>query len=193
MLKSERAQARILEGARGLFAARGRDRTTIRAVAAEAGVDPALVMHYFGSKEELFRAATELPVDPEALASEVLGGDPQELAGRMLRFALGLWGEERTGAALRAIFRAALADASGAEGVAEAVGERVLRPLAAATGKPDGELRAALAFSQGIGLAIGRHLLGVPALVALSDDEVHMLVEPNLRRYLSGELRRDVG
>lgn len=191
-MKGDITQAKILEAARRLFADRGRERTTIRAVAAEAGVDPALVMHYFGSKDRLFGAATELPIDRQALANEVIRGDPEQLADRMLVFALGLWGEERTGPALRAIVRAALADSSGAARVSEAVGERVLRPLGAATGKPDGELRAALAFSQGIGLAIARHLMGIPALAALSDDEVRSLVEPNLRRYLSGELTEDV-
>lgn len=181
----------ILSAARAEFADRGREGATVRAIAGRAKVDPALVVHYFGSKQDLFAAATELPIEPRALAERVLAGDPEGLAERMLTYALSLWAQESTGEALRAILRSALADGAEADRAAAAIHDRVLEPLGAATGKPDGELRAALAFSQGIGMAIARHLLAIPALGGLTDDDILRLVEPNLRRYLVGDLDRE--
>jgi AcrR family transcriptional regulator len=182
----------ILAAARRAFATHGRDGATVRAIAADAGVDPALVLHYFGSKAGLFGAATELPIDTPALLEHVFPGDPEGLADRMLAFALALWSDERTQAGLSALTRTALADSAGGSEIARRIEERVLSPLGAATGRPDGELRAALAFSQGIGLAIARHLLGIGALAELDDERLRALVEPNLRRYLSGDLSGDV-
>jgi AcrR family transcriptional regulator len=185
-------RAAILAAARRAFAARGRDGATVRGIAADAGVDPALVLHYFGSKEGVFSAATELPIDTARLLEQVLPGDPRGLGDRMLRFMLGVWREEQLQESLSALLRTALADRAAAAAAAARIEQRVLTPLGAATGRPDGELRAALAFSQGLGLAIARHLIGIKALAELDDDRLRALVEPNVRRYLSGELERDV-
>jgi AcrR family transcriptional regulator len=183
----------ILVAARRSFAEKGRDGATVRGVAAEAGVDPALVLHYFGSKEKLFAAATELPIDTARLLEQVLPGDPEGLGDRMLRFTLGAWQQVRFQETLSALIRTALADSAGAEVARERLEERILAPLAGATRQPDGELRAALAFSQGIGMAIARHLIGIKALAELDDERLRALVEPNLRRYLSGDLGSDPG
>ncbi|MGH2954458.1 MAG: TetR family transcriptional regulator [Solirubrobacterales bacterium] len=184
-------RAAILDAARHAFAARGRDGATVRGIAADAGVDPALVLHYFGSKEGVFGAATELPIDTARLLEQVLPGDPEGLADRMLRFMLGVWRDEQLQESLSALVRTALADSAGAAAVAPRIEDRILAPLGGGTGRPDGELRAALAFSQGIGMAIARHLIGIRALAELDDDRLHALVEPNLRRYLSGDLGAD--
>jgi AcrR family transcriptional regulator len=150
------------------------------------------VLHYFGSKEGVFSAATELPIDTTRLLEQVLPGDPQGLADRMLRFMLGVWRDEQLQESLSALVRTALSDRAGASAAAARIEERVLAPLGAATGRPDGELRAALAFSQGLGMAIARHLIGITALAELDDDRVRELVEPNLRRYFTGDLGGDV-
>lgn len=186
-------QAAILAAARRAFAARGRDGASVRGIAAEAGVDPALVLHYFRSKDGLFAAATELPLDTTRLLAEVLPGDPDGLADRMLRFMTQAWRDERFQEAVSALVRTALADEAGAAAARARIQERVLAPVAGATRRRNGELRAALAFSQGIGIAIARHLIGIPALAELDDDRLRHLVEPNVRRYLSGELGKDPG
>jgi AcrR family transcriptional regulator len=184
-------RALILASARRAFAARGRDGATVRGIAADAGVDPALVLHYFGSKEGLFSASTELPIDTARLLEQVLPGDPDGLADRMLGFMLGVWRDEQLQESLSALVRTALSDRAGASAAAARIEQRILTPLGAATGRRDGELRAALAFSQGIGMAIARHLIGIKALAELDDDRLRRLVEPNLRHYLSGDLGGD--
>jgi AcrR family transcriptional regulator len=181
----------ILAAARRSFAERGREGATVRGIAADAGVDPALVLHYFGSKDGLFATATQLPLDTARLLEEVLPGDPEGLADRILRFMLAAWREEQLQETLSALVRTALADSAGAAATAGQIEERVLAPLAGSTRRPDGELRAALAFSQGIGMAIARHLIGIKALAELDDERLRALVEPNLRRYLSGDLGSD--
>jgi hypothetical protein len=108
-----------------------------------------------------------------------------------LRFMLGAWQQERFQETLSALLRTALADSAGAEVARQRLEERILAPVAKATQQPDGELRAALAFSQGIGMAIARHLIGIKALAGLDDERLRALVEPNLRRYLSGVLGSD--
>ena len=186
-----RTKQAILAAARHAFAAGGRDGATVRGIAADAGVDPALVLHYFGSKDGLFRAATELPIDTDRLLEQVLPGDPEGLADRILRFMIGAWQEEQLQETLSALVRTALSDRAGASAAAARIEQRVLTPVGAATGMPDGELRAALGFSQGIGMAIARHLIGIKALAELDDDHLRQLVEPNLRRYLTGDLGAD--
>ena len=139
----------------------------------------------------LFAAATELPIDTVALLEHVLPGEPEELADRMLGFMLGVWSNERMQEVLSALVRTALADSAGGDAVARRIEERVIAPLGGATRRPDGELRAALGFSQGLGLAIARHLLGIRALAEIDDERLQAIDEPNLRRYLSGDLGED--
>jgi AcrR family transcriptional regulator len=181
----------ILAAARRAFAAGGREGATVRGIAGDAGVDPALVLHYFGSKDGLFAAATELPIDTATLLERVLPGEPEELADRMLGFMLGVWSNERMQEVLSAVLRTALADSAGGDAVARRIEERIIAPLGGATRRSDGELRAALGFSQGLGLAIARHLLGIRALTEIADERLQAIVEPNLRRYLYGDLGED--
>lgn len=101
------------------------------------------------------------------------------------------WREEPFHESMSAVVRTALADAASGAAAATRIEEQVLAPIATATRQPDGELRAALAFSQGIGLAIARHLIGVRALAEVDDSRLRALVEPNIRRYLSGDLEAD--
>src|SRR5918999_3493174 len=98
----------IAGAARRLFAERGYDRTTIRAIAAEAGVDPALVVHFFGSKEALFRAVIEWPFDPEVLLERLAAPGPESIGRRLARGFLEFWDSADIGPRLQAVLRSAV-------------------------------------------------------------------------------------
>ncbi|MFE3519051.1 TetR family transcriptional regulator [Streptomyces sp. NPDC059166] len=164
---------RILEGARGLFAEKGFDRTTIRAVAASAGVDPALVMQYFGSKRELFtRAVQLLPPVPAADGTDALVD--QLLAGLGLKLG-GL--PEGTLVMLRSM----LTDPTAADHVRGALDRQIAGVSAALPGTGDTELRAALAVVTLLGVTIGHQLLGVAALRDVPADRVAALLRPAIQ------------
>jgi AcrR family transcriptional regulator len=178
----------ILAAARDLFAANGFERTTIRAVATRAEVDPALVHHYFGTKDQLLAASLVLPLDPGELLGD-LGGDP-ELAGQeLVRRVLDLWeGDPETRRRLIALMRTGLSHDHAAELLRDLFGRTILAVLRShvATDRP--ELRAALAGTQMGGLILGRYLVGVPAVADASVDELVAAVGPSVQRYLTGPI-----
>src|SRR3954452_13766228 len=153
----------ILESARARFAEHGFAGTTIRAVAADAGVDPALVHHFYGSKDDLFAAAVALPIDPDALPA-VVAGDPSGVGERFVRFYLALWEDPTTGPVLLAVFRSAVSHDRAAALLREFVSARLLQRVAGelrrADGTPvdDAERRVALAASQLLGVALVRYV-----------------------------------
>ncbi|SEE15655.1 transcriptional regulator, TetR family [Streptomyces sp. 2131.1] len=166
-------EERILDKAREEFAARGFDRTTIRAVAGAAGVDPALVMQYFGSKRELFGRAVQTFTAPAPEAA-----DADAFADRMLAtLGLKLGGlPEGTLAVLRSM----LTDPAAADHVRTALGGQIAGAGAAVPAHDDRELRAALAVTTLLGVTIGHQLLGLPALREASPDRIAALLRPAL-------------
>lgn len=182
-------RADILAAARVQFAERGYDGASLRGIARAAGVDPALVHHYFAGKSGLFAEVMQLPVNPAEVLPVLLDVDVADLGATFLRFFLGLWEEPRSGPQMLAWIRSSLASEDGTARLREFVGGEVLRRIAGRL--PDAgqaELRAALAASQLIGLAIGRYLIRVPPLVVVSVDELVAQVGPTLQRYLTGPL-----
>src|SRR6266545_3836915 len=97
----------ILAAARATFADRGYDRASIRAIATSAGVDPALVHHYFGTKEELFLATVNAPIDPREVIPEILAGSRDEIGERLVRMFVRVW-DSPTGTAAAALLRSAM-------------------------------------------------------------------------------------
>lgn len=186
MLKSERTQERILDAARSAFAERGFHATSLRTIAAAADVDPALCLHYFGSKRELFLAATELPVDVadvlQAVATEADAGE------RLARAFTTVLDDERARESVLALVRSAASDPAAAELVREVVGQRVLLPAVAALSVDRPGLRATLAGSQLIGLLFARHVVGLPPLVEADTETLVTIVAPTLQRYLTEPL-----
>lgn len=186
------ARERILRAAREAFGARGLDGATIRAIGASAGVDPALVHHYFGTKERLFVAAIELPFDPATVLPTLLVGPPDEVGHRLVRFfCSSLWESERSRDALMGIFRSAVTDPRAAEVVRALIVERAARPLAEAIGKPEPSLRATLVGSQLVGLAVVRYIVRVEPLASAPVARVVEAIGPTIQRYLAGPLDRD--
>lgn len=178
----------ISEAARSRFADVGYDRTTIRAIAADAGVDPALVLHFFGSKQGLFVSVMRLPQDPEVVFARVFEGDRSEAGLRLARFAVSLLEDPVARSVLTGIVRAAASEPEAARMVRELVSEQLLGPLARSLGMPDPELRASLVGSQMVGLVMARHVVGIEPLASFEAEELAAAIAPNLQRYLTGRL-----
>lgn len=187
MLKSERTRKRILDAARTAFADRGFAATSLRTIATAAEVDPALCVHYFGSKRELFVAATELPVDVSAILADAAA--PEDGVGERLASAFAtVLDDDRARDTLLALVRSAASDPHAAGMVRELVGQRVVLPAIANLELDRPALRATLAGSQLIGLLFARHIVGIPPLVEADTETLVAAVAPTLERYLTGPL-----
>ncbi len=177
----------VLEAARERFARQGYDATTIRQVAADAEVDPALVHYHFGAKADLFAAAVEYPVNPADVVAElVAAGGTDDLGERLLRLFLRLW-DERGGMPLLALLRSASDHEGAATGLREFISREVVARIARAIDADRPELRATLCGTQIVGLAMVRYVVKVEPLASASHDEVVAWIAPTLQRYLTGE------
>jgi AcrR family transcriptional regulator len=179
---------RILAAARACFAEAGYDGATVRGVAARAEVDPALVHHYFGSKQQLFVAAMELPVDVPAVVPQVLAGPPEELGRRFVDYVLRLWDTPAYRPLLLGVVRSATTDAVAAGMLRQLLAEGPLLALARTLDRPDASLRAVLAGSQVIGLAMARYVVKVEPVASASLDELVRAIAPAIQHYLAGDL-----
>jgi len=175
----------ILAAARRLFAERGYDGATIRAIAQEAGVDAALVHHFFGTKEQVFVAAMELPFQPADLLPQLVGGPREQVGERFVRLFLALWRDPERRAPVLALLRSATTNEQAAEMIRQFVTEALLTRVAGALGVPP--LRVTAAASQLIGLAMVRYLIGVEPLASADEEEIVRLVAPTIQRYLDGD------
>lgn len=177
-------RAGILAAARESFTARGYDATTVRAVARQAGVDPALIHYFFGTKDALFAASLELPVNPREVVDELVAGGLDGLGERMVAFLLGVW-EEPGGSPLLAMLRSAVGHEEAAAMVRQFLGREVIGRLARAVDAPDPELRASLCASQIVGLAVARYIVRIEPLASADAARVAAWVGPTLQRYLT--------
>jgi AcrR family transcriptional regulator len=165
----------ILSAARESFAHKGFAGTTIRAVAADAGVDPALVHHYFGSKDDLLVAALEIRVDPRTVVPVVFADGVAGAAEPLLRLFLSVWDDPETRLPLVALFRTTLM-------------RIVFAPLREVLPPDEADRRAQLVATQMVGLIVGRYLLRFEPLASMPADEVVAWVAPTVQRYLDGPL-----
>lgn len=182
------ARGDILAAARTRFAEIGFDKTSIRAVAADAGVDPALVHHYFGTKQQLFAAVVELPIDPEATLRRIEAAPLDRLGETILGSVLAVW-DSPAGPGVVAAVRSILAGGDTALArtfVLDVVLERVRMRIA----KPedDGRARVALVGTQMIGVLVARKILEIEPLASMPGPELVAAVAPTLQRYLTGEI-----
>jgi AcrR family transcriptional regulator len=178
----------ILDAARAAFAGRGYDGVSVRAVARAAGVDPALVHRFHGSKEEPFVAAMALPVSPSQIVEALLADGVEGLGERLVRTVLGLFDAPEAFAPFLALIRGAVSNERAAALLREFVTREVLGRLAAAASPDRPELRASLAGSQVIGLAMARAVVAVPPLATTDAETVVACVGPTIQRYLTGAL-----
>lgn len=174
----------VLAAARAEFAARGYEKASMRGIARVAGVDPALLHHYFGSKDRLFLEVLDFPLDPRTVAEQIVSGERAEVGERIARFVLTLWDD----AAVRQRLLAVLRSAASSEEVAAmlrgfAVRELVGR-IAEGLDVPQPELRVELVLSQVIGLAMARYVIGMEPLASASAEDLVPLLGPTIQRYL---------
>ena len=181
-------RGQILAAARESFAHKGFAGTTIRAVAAEAGVDPALVHHYFGAKDDLFLAALEIPVDPRALVPAVFDEGVAGAGERLLRLLLSVWDDPETRLPLIALVRNGLSQEAPQTLLQQGILRMVLAPLRAALPADEADRRVQLVASQMVGLVMTRYLLALEPLASMPVDDVVAWVAPTLQRYLDGPL-----
>ena len=180
----------IAAAARRLFADRGFDAVTIRGIAAEAGVDPALVHHFFGTKRQLFDELIELPFAGDDVLADVLGPGTDGLGERLVRFVLNRLRDPATGDAVVAVLRTAAAQPAAARRLREEYTRRLLEPVTHALRMDRPRLRAALCSSQLLGIALAEHVIGLDPLVEASTDELVAIYGPTLQRYLTEPLPR---
>ncbi|MEU3726380.1 TetR family transcriptional regulator [Streptomyces sp. NPDC031705] len=180
-------QERIRLAAREVFAERGYDKTSVRGVAKVAGVDPALVHHYFGSKDDLFAAAVEVSMEPALVVPALLGGGPEGIGERLVRYFLGVWENPATRVPLLAVIRSALTHEAAAKVLRTLVLRRVLERIAADLDVPDPTFRAELAASHMVGIAVLRYVVQVEPLASADPEDIVAMVAPTLQRYLTEE------
>ncbi|MBO0703409.1 MAG: TetR family transcriptional regulator [Candidatus Dormibacteraeota bacterium] len=181
--KSDTREA-ILDAARTLFAERGYDGTTVRDLGAVAEVDPKLVLHYFGSKEGVFRSAVMFPFDPADVLPRLIAPGVEGLGERLARFFLETL-DAPEGRPSLALIRSALSNENAIGLMREFVRREVLDRVAAATTLDRPETRATLAGSQLVGLAVVRYIVKVPPIDQAPPQEVARWVGPTLHRYLT--------
>ena len=179
----------ILDAAREVFAERGFDKASIRAIATGAGVDPALVHHYFGTKDKLFLATMNAPIDPSVLIPQALDGPREEAGERLVRLVLSVW-DSPAGVAAVALMRSAMSNDWTARLMREFVVTQVLRrAVVELTLDPkEASLRTALVATQISGLAIIRYVLKVEPVASAPPEALIAAIGPNVQRYLTGDL-----
>lgn len=182
-------KAGIVTAARVEFAESGYDATSLRAIARRAGVDPALVHHYFDGKPELFAAVMDVPVDPVVLVDRVLAGPREQVGEALVRTFLDVWDSPEGRPRFQALIRSAVSHEQATrmlrEFLTREIFGRVTSSLAGDGAATEAlELRAGLAASQMIGVAMMRYVVEFPAVVAASHDELVAWLGPTLQRYL---------
>jgi len=182
-------RGQILEAARTEFARSGFGGTTIRTVAAAAAVDPALVHHYFGSKQQLFEAVIDPPADPRAIVAPMLDLPREEMGEALVRQFLALW-DGPPGHRARVLMTTAVTDPTTGALLREFVLMRAVHPVLAAVATPrrERDLRAGLITSQLMGLALARYVLAFPELAKPTADRLVHAIAPTIQRYLTGEV-----
>lgn len=166
----------IVAAARRLFGDRGFDGTTIRAIAAEAGVNQGLVHHFFRTKEQVFIAAVDFPVDPATVLPIILGGPREQLGERMARFLVSVWSEPVTRAPLLALLRSSTGNERVAGLLRDLLGSVLFPRMAEATGAS--RTRVAAAAGQAVGVLILRYVVQVEPLASAPEEEVVAILAP---------------
>lgn len=180
-------RGQILGAARESFAGKGFTGTTIRGVAAAAGVDPALVHHYFGTKDDLLLAALDLPADPRQVIPSVFRAGLDGAGERLLRVFLSVWDSPEARLPLVAMVRAAVAGEQKGNLLAEGMLRMIFQPLRDVLPGPDVDRRAQVVASQLIGLVVTRYVLVLEPLASMPADEVVAWIAPTIQRYVTME------
>jgi len=183
-----RTRQAIIDAARAAFAEHGYDAVSLRSIARAAGVDPALVHHFFESKSALFAAAMSLPVDPEPFVAALLAGDPNTLGERLVLALVELWDQPDGFHGFLGLVRGAVSHADAAQMLREFLTREILGRLATAAAPDNPQTRAALAGTQIIGLAMGRKIVGIAPLAEADPAWLATTIGPTIQHYLTAPL-----
>ncbi|MWA12719.1 TetR family transcriptional regulator [Streptomyces sp. BA2] len=178
---------RILEAARTEFSARGYEKTSVRGIAKAAGVDSALVHHYFGTKEQVFASAIEEAFAPALEAPAAIEDGPLDGVGeRLTRFIFGVWENPATRVPLLAIVRSAVNNDTAAAVFRRLIATQLLGRVARQLDQPDAELRAELAAAQLVGTAMLRYVIQVEPLASADPEAIIARIAPVVQGHLTG-------
>ena len=183
-------KAAIVDAARVEVADAGYEATSLRAIARRAEVDPALVHHYFGGKPALFAAVMDIPVDPATLIARIVQGPREDVGEAVVRTFLAVWDSPDGRQRFQALIRSAVNHDEAARMLREFLVREVFGRVVGSLshdGEDTGalELRAGMAASQMVGVAMLRYVVEFPAVVAASHDQLTELVAPTMQRYLA--------
>ncbi len=181
-------QQSILDAARAAFTEAGYDGATMRTIARTAGVDPALVHHYFGTKEHLFVAAMQLPFDPALIIPSLLAPGLDGLGERIVRLFVSIWDAPEAVSPFIGLLRGAMTHEKSAAMLREFVTSAIFGRVTAALDVDQPQFRANLVASQLIGMAFARYILRIEPLATVPSDKVVATVAPTIQRYLTAPL-----
>jgi AcrR family transcriptional regulator len=174
----------ILAVARRRFATRGYDATSLRGIATDAKVDPALLIHYFGTKEGLFTAATGLPTGLSEMFAGQQGQTLRDFAESLVRSYLAFVDSDQSRNAILALVRSAVSNEKAASMLREFLSAELLPVIASRTGHENAPLRASLVAAQLMGVAMLRHVVRLDPVARATPDEIVALVAPVIEQYL---------
>jgi AcrR family transcriptional regulator len=175
----------ILAAARQRFSEQGYAGTTIRDIASDAGVDGALIIRFFGSKDGLFSEAMAVPPVVSERMDRALEGDPAQLGERIVRTFLGLWDDPATSPPLLAMFRSVVTNEHAAHEMRTFLEARMVSSIAPRLTSSDAALRASLAAAQMLGVAFARNVLGVPTLSTAQSENLVRVFGPAIQATLA--------
>jgi AcrR family transcriptional regulator len=178
----------ILEAARRLFAERGYDGASLRAIGAEAGVDAALVVHFFGTKAELLTASVRWPFEPDVELERVVAAGRSRMGAELARLFVDTWDRLGERNPIITLLRSATTEPAAAALMREFMSRRLMKPLLERVGSDRPDLRGDLVIAQLLGLGIARYVLRLEPLAGAPADVVVAAVGPTLQRYLTGKL-----
>jgi AcrR family transcriptional regulator len=180
----------VLAAAKERFATEGYEKTTLRAIADDAHVDPSMVLYLFGSKAELFRESLRLLLDPDLLVAALRGtaDDEPDIGTRMVRTYLRIWEAPESGPTMVVMLQSATSNPDAHEAFRSFMQNYVLTAVSGVLGGDEqARLRATLAASQLVGTAVLRYVMKVPPLATLSGDELVRVIAPTVTRYLTAD------
>jgi AcrR family transcriptional regulator len=183
----------ILAAARRQFGERGYAGATMRGIAAEAGVDASLVVHFFGNKVSLLGEAIEWPFDPAEEMPALLADGRRQVGRNLVALVVRTWDAAGTRHPVLTLLRAAMTEPQAAEMMSAFLTEKLFKPLLAELGTDQPELRTDLAISQLVGLAMVRHVVRLEPLASLAAEQVVAIYGPTVQRYLTGKVEFEEG
>lgn len=181
-------RAAILKAASKEFSRAGYEAASLRSVARRAGVDPALVHHYFKDKSDLFLQTMRIPVTPGEIIAEAATAPLEEMGEALTRALLATWRKPAFRTAATAMIRGLVSSSSAAKILRPFLQEQIFSRLGARLPEESAEPRVALVASQIVGLIVARYISGLEPLASMDDEQVIELVAPTIQRYLTGQL-----